>query len=91
MRCQDAVCMSGLSNSLPDQIPDWGSPGIQGYSWCQAAWTGRCCRRLLSGATDPEFLPSPPLQGLKKISDYMKSSRFIYKPFYVSLAFWNPK
>lgn len=31
MRCQDAVCMSGLSNSLPDQIPDWGSPGIQGY------------------------------------------------------------
>ncbi|XP_036045678.1 glutathione S-transferase Mu 2-like [Onychomys torridus] len=30
-------------------------------------------------------------EGLKKISDYMKSSRFIYKPFYVKLAFWNPK
>ncbi|XP_041493839.1 glutathione S-transferase Mu 1-like [Microtus oregoni] len=30
-------------------------------------------------------------EGLKKISDYMKSSRFIYKPFYVSLAYWNPK
>ncbi|XP_052586188.1 glutathione S-transferase Mu 2-like [Peromyscus californicus insignis] len=30
-------------------------------------------------------------EGLKKISDYMKSSRFIYKPFYVKLSFWNPK
>nr|XP_006979550.1 glutathione S-transferase Mu 1 isoform X2 [Peromyscus maniculatus bairdii] len=42
-----------------------------------------------------EFLGKRPWcagnKGLKKISDYMKSSRFIYKPFYVKLAFWNPK
>lgn len=30
-------------------------------------------------------------EGLKKISDYMKSSRFLSKPIFAKMAFWNPK
>ncbi|KAL1772190.1 glutathione S-transferase Mu 2 [Sigmodon hispidus] len=30
-------------------------------------------------------------EGLKKISDYMKSSRFLSKPIFAKMAFWNSK
>uniref|UniRef100_A0A8C6RSA4 Glutathione S-transferase n=2 Tax=Nannospalax galili TaxID=1026970 RepID=A0A8C6RSA4_NANGA len=30
-------------------------------------------------------------EGLKKISAYMETSRFLPKPFYSKMAFWNPK
>ncbi|XP_051021916.1 glutathione S-transferase Mu 2 isoform X2 [Acomys russatus] len=30
-------------------------------------------------------------EGLKKIADYMKSGRFLSKPIFAKVAFWNPK